>query len=72
MARPEAGLDQPAGVAGHRSLREALDAFEANYIRRVLADCGGNRTRAAETLGIGRKHLWTKMQQLALDGDPKS
>ena len=48
-------------------MRHARHEFEAGYIQSVLGDCGGNRTKAAKLLGISRKHLWTKMQQLGID-----
>ncbi|MBI4409291.1 MAG: sigma-54-dependent Fis family transcriptional regulator [Gemmatimonadetes bacterium] len=40
-----------------RSLREV----ENDYIRQILAACGGNRTRAAEILGISPVTLWRKL-----------
>ena len=52
-----------------RPLKEMLQAFEASYIERVLSANGGNRTQAAQTLGISRKHLWTKMQQLGIQSE---
>lgn len=72
MADPEAVAEQAVAAPGRRSLRDALQAFEASYIRRALEDCGGSRTKAAQLLGISRKHLWTKIQQLAIDGEPKA
>jgi DNA-binding NtrC family response regulator len=72
IAGAEPLLEREAGVPGYRPLRDALQTFEAKYIRRILEDCGGNRTKAAELLGISRKHLWTKIQQLAIDDDPKA
>ncbi len=49
-----------------RPLKEVLNTFEAAYIGRVLDAHDGNRTRAAQALGISRKHLWTKIQQLGI------
>jgi DNA-binding NtrC family response regulator len=72
IAKRDSVLDQPAGIPAHRPLRDALQAFEANYIRSILANCGGSRTKAAQLLGISRKHLWTKMQRLAIDEEPKA
>jgi DNA-binding NtrC family response regulator len=72
IADPGAVLGQVAAAPGHRPLRDALETFEASYIRRILADCGDNRTKAAQLLGISRKHLWTKIHQLAIDGKPKA
>ena len=40
----------------------ATAAFEKGYLRRVLAQCGWNRRRAAEQLGIGYSTLKTKLR----------
>jgi len=47
----------PAGQGGHRTLAEV----EAEHIRVVLAGVGGNKTKAAEILGIDRKTLRKKL-----------
>jgi DNA-binding NtrC family response regulator len=39
-----------------------LAEVEAEYIQNVLAHVGGNRTRAAEILGIDRKTLREKLK----------
>lgn len=39
----------------------SLDRVEWEHIQRVLADCGGNITRAAEILGIHRRSLQRKL-----------
>lgn len=39
----------------------SLDRVEWEHIERVLAECGGNVTRAAELLGIHRRSLQRKM-----------
>ncbi len=36
---------------------------EADYIRYVLAECNGNRTQAAQILGIDRVSLWRKLKR---------
>ncbi len=46
------------------NLTRTLAQVEADYIRSVLAEVGGNKTRAAEILGISRKTLRTKITQL--------
>ncbi len=40
---------------------------EEQVIGRVLGECGGNRTHAAQRLGISRRALITKIQELGLD-----
>jgi two-component system response regulator HydG len=42
-------------------LTRTLAEVEADYIRNVLASVDGNKTRAAETLGIDRKTLRSKL-----------
>jgi len=48
---------EPAPVNPLRSLRE----MESEHIRKVLDACGGNRTRAAEILGVSSVTLWRKL-----------
>jgi len=43
-------------------LRHAAQEFERSYLLRVLAEAGGRRMKAAETLGISRKNLWEKLR----------
>jgi two-component system response regulator AtoC len=49
-----------------------LDDVERETIRHALAESGGNRTHAAQSLGISRQTLRTKIQkyQLAAEPDP--
>jgi DNA-binding NtrC family response regulator len=44
-----------------------LEAQEADYIRWVLRQTNGNRTRAAEILGIDRVSLWRKLKKYGLE-----
>ena len=46
------GLPLPPG------LRPTLDELSRRYAALVLSECGGNKTRAAEQLGIDRKTLY--------------
>ncbi len=61
--------DSPAGsaIGGNLTLQE----LERLHIAGVLRRCGGNRTRAAEILGIERKSLYRKAARLGvtLDGE---
>jgi len=41
-----------------------LEERETEYIRWVLKRTGGNRTRAAEILGIDRVSLWRKLKNM--------
>src|SRR5512138_3608718 len=49
---PGRGLPLPPGV------RPTLDELSRRYAALVLSECGGNKTRAAELLGIDRKTLY--------------
>ncbi|MGF1644335.1 MAG: sigma-54-dependent transcriptional regulator [Thiotrichales bacterium] len=44
-----------------------LETQEAHYIRTVLDHTGGNRTRAAEILGIDRVSLWRKLKRFGME-----
>lgn len=47
-------------------LRQLRARFESQVLKRRLAECGGNVTKAAETLGIERAHLHRKLKQYGL------
>jgi DNA-binding NtrC family response regulator len=40
-----------------------LDQLEKEYIRKVLMEVGGNKSKAAEVLGLDRKTLYRKLQE---------
>jgi DNA-binding NtrC family response regulator len=48
-------------------VNRTLAEVEADHIRNVLANTGGNKTRAAQILGIDRKTLRNKIAQHRLD-----
>jgi two-component system, NtrC family, response regulator HydG len=48
-----------AAASPLRTLRE----IEADYIREVLDACGGNRTKAADILGLSVVTLWRKLRK---------
>ncbi len=50
-------VDDPACT-----LAEAVARAEKNCIRKALGQSGGNKTEAADLLGISRKNLWEKMK----------
>jgi DNA-binding NtrC family response regulator len=49
-----------------RGLREkySLDQLEKEYIRRVLIEANGNKSKAAEMLGLDRKTLYRKLEEI--------
>ena len=48
-------------------LKNAAKKFEKQYIEQVLKHCRWNRTKAAQSLGLGRKTLYLKMKELKID-----
>ena len=59
---PPPALEQPL-FAGLPTLEE----MEKRYLRHVVAAVGGNRSRAAQVLGIDRRTLYRMAERLALD-----
>jgi two-component system, NtrC family, response regulator HydG len=49
-------------------LTRTLEEVETEYIRNVLASVGGNRTKAAEILGVDRKTLREKLKKADAPG----
>jgi DNA-binding NtrC family response regulator len=49
-----------------KGLREqyTVDQLEKEYIKRVLIEVGGNKSRAAEILGLDRKTLYRKLEEI--------
>jgi DNA-binding NtrC family response regulator len=67
---PDARIDAEAVLDGIREMEprenagETLADTEAEQIRRVLAATGGNKSKAAQILGIERKTLYRKLERL--------
>lgn len=47
----------------------SLEEQEIAYIKWVLQEVGGNKTLAAQILGIDRVSLWRKMKKFGLEAD---
>ena len=60
---PAPEVDSPAGP----NALSSLDEVEHAHISRVLRACDGNKTRAAEILGITRLTLRNKLKQYSID-----
>jgi len=53
------------------SFEDALSEFEKRFIKKVLEKSNGNRSKAAQMLGIHRNTLSRKIEELDLDHRPK-
>ncbi|NTW58920.1 MAG: sigma-54-dependent Fis family transcriptional regulator [Nitrospirae bacterium] len=47
----------------------SLEEQEESYIKWVLSESGGNKTLAAQVLGIDRVSLWRKLKKYGLEGE---
>jgi len=57
---------QPSGIIDDRP---TLAELERRYIALVLAECGGNKKKAAERLGIDRRTLYRALERSGEGGD---
>ena len=62
----EAVNDALAAMDSRESTSETLEDAEREQIRKVLAATGGNKSRAAQILGIERKTLYRKLERMKL------
>jgi DNA-binding NtrC family response regulator len=60
-------LQQAELAAGPRGGVRTLDDVERNAILQALAECRGNKKKAAELLGIQRPTLYNKMKRYAIE-----
>ncbi|MGC1361138.1 MAG: helix-turn-helix domain-containing protein, partial [Silvibacterium sp.] len=49
------------------TLQQAREAYEREYILKKIDECHGNMSRAAESLGLERSHLYRKMRTLNIN-----
>jgi DNA-binding NtrC family response regulator len=56
---------EPDTLSSALSRGLTLEALEKEYIQRVLTAEGGNKTRAAQRLGLDRKTLYRKLEEYA-------
>jgi two-component system, NtrC family, response regulator AtoC len=57
----------PAQASGLLDDRPTLAELERRYIALVLAECGGNKKKAAEKLGIDRRTLYRALERAGVD-----
>ncbi len=48
------------------SFKEATDAYQREFILHKLAETDGNVTKAAESMGVDRSHLYRRMKNLGI------
>ena len=65
---PRAGGESEPDLLPGQTLADARDAFERRVVTRVLADCRGNVSRAAERLGLDRTTLHRRLKGWGLVG----
>jgi len=70
LLEPPAGAD-PSSDGPSIGSDMTLKELEKRHIEAVLRRCGGNRTRAAEILGIERKSLYRKAERFGIALDPE-
>ena len=61
-----AGRATNGGREEFSTLLQAREAYERDYILKELDRCQGNVSRAAESLGLERSHLYRKMKALGI------
>jgi DNA-binding NtrC family response regulator len=54
------------GSPSLNNLRIAVQSYEKSHIENVLKDTAGDKTRAAELLGVSRSSLYRKMESLGI------
>jgi DNA-binding NtrC family response regulator len=54
------------GAGGNATFKEAVESLEKQLIAEALSRNGGNRSKAAEDLGIYRRLLYAKMREYGL------
>ena len=64
---PQVTADEPVeDTGGANNLRVALDSYEKSHIENVLREANGDRTRAAQLLGLSRSSLYRKLEKLGI------
>jgi DNA-binding NtrC family response regulator len=63
---PPSMLQEADENLAEKGLREkyTLDQLEKEYIRKILIEVGGNKSKAAEILGLDRKTLYRKLEEM--------
>jgi two-component system response regulator HydG len=62
-AMPKVQIPTPASISLDQAKQAMLEEVERAYIKRVLQQAGGSKTKAAELLGMSRTTLWEKAKR---------
>lgn len=62
-----AGHEVSSGIDLSGSLADAVESLERRMVNNALSDCNGNRTKAAESLGLSRRGLLNKIERYQLE-----
>ncbi len=65
---PSLPLPPPGRAPLQQLVREAIEQLERQQILASLEQTGGNRTAAAQLLGLSRQSLYAKLERYGLDG----
>jgi len=63
---PDCPVPVPSVADAVGALREYVSRAERNYIERAIKLCGGDKSKTARVLGLGRTTLYAKMKELGL------
>lgn len=66
ISRTKRSCEGPSELTTDRSLRERTQETERDSIIQALEECKGNKTRAAQMLGIDRTRLYHKLRKYQL------
>ena len=68
----EAGGSEPPPATERQTTSDSLESVEIRCIRQALHKTGGNRTRAAQLLGLTRRALGYRIQKYGLEDDARN
>ncbi|MFN2391516.1 MAG: sigma-54-dependent transcriptional regulator [Pyrinomonadaceae bacterium] len=63
--------EPPASTFRFPSFKDATDAYQREFILHKLAESDGNVSKAADTMGVDRSHLYRRMKNLGIQGKEK-
>ncbi len=61
--------EKPASSFRFPSFKEATDAYQREFIVHKLNEANGNVSKAAESMGVDRSHLYRRMKNLGINAE---